>query len=583
MAIIQISKIQVRQGNLVDIPQLSPGEFGWADDQRRLFIGNDSTRPGDPPAPVPNNTEVLTVYSPISGTNVVGNITASGANGDIQYNSNGVMTGANAINITPFTRVQTNDSYIVDLQESEFYVLDTANIHVGVGNIKIGGGTNGQVLSTDGTGNLSWVAGGNGGGGNGVPGGSNSQVQFNNAGAFDGSANFTYNNSSNILTVTNLESANITATTGFTGPLLTNAQPNVTSVGTLTGLTVANSGVVNFTNTSNVALGAAGNLRITGGSAGQFLQYAAGGNTQWSSLSTATSGQIVFSNGASLVGSSTFNYDPTNSRLTVGTNATSGFGSLILQNGASSTTITLDAPSGTVSSNDVDCANITVDNVVSSGNTINVTAYSTTTQMSVVGLNANPSAANTITLTATNGVYTSGTLQVGIQSNLSTYADTVRIGPGYLTVGNTTGTPAANSGEIWASGTITASHADLGEYYHSDEHYEPGTVLDFGGVQEVTLSNSDMSQRVAGVVSTDPAYVMNGAIKDDIKSVILALQGRVPTMVTGYVHKGDMMVSAGNGYARSEASPVIGSVIGKALEDKNYAEPGVIEVVIGRL
>jgi hypothetical protein len=63
--------------------------------------------------------------------------------------------------------------------------------------------------------------------------------------------------------------------------------------------------------------------------------------------------------------------------------------------------------------------------------------------------------------------------------------------------------------------------------------------------------------------------------------VALALQGRVPTKVRGTIHKGDMLVSAGEGYARAEQLPQIGTVIGKALEDFTE-DRGVIEVVVGR-
>jgi hypothetical protein len=64
--------------------------------------------------------------------------------------------------------------------------------------------------------------------------------------------------------------------------------------------------------------------------------------------------------------------------------------------------------------------------------------------------------------------------------------------------------------------------------------------------------------------------------------VEVALLGRVPCKVVGPVAKGDMMVSAGNGRARAEANPKLGSVIGKALENFSGSE-GVIEVVVGRL
>jgi hypothetical protein len=76
-----------------------------------------------------------------------------------------------------------------------------------ISNVKITGGLNGYVLQTDGTGNLSWTAGG--GGGNGTPGGSNTQIQFNNAGTFGGTANLTYNSSNNTVNM----SGNLVANT----------------------------------------------------------------------------------------------------------------------------------------------------------------------------------------------------------------------------------------------------------------------------------------------------------------------------------------------------------------------------------
>ena len=144
-------------------------------------------------------------------------------------------------------------------------------------------------------------------------------------------------------------------------------------------------------------------------------------------------------------------------------------------------------------------------------------------------------------------------------------------------------------GNIGASGatfntaflkSTSAQYADVAENYLSDADYEAGTVLDFGGAQEVTLSDSDMSRRLAGVVSTQPAYLMNGGLEGD-NIITLALLGRVPCKVRGPIQKGDMLVSAGEGYARAENLPQVGTVIGKALEDFN-GDHGVIEVVVGR-
>jgi hypothetical protein len=119
----------------------------------------------------------------------------------------------------------------------------------------------------------------------------------------------------------------------------------------------------------------------------------------------------------------------------------------------------------------------------------------------------------------------------------------------------------------------------LAENYVGDQTYEPGTVVHFGGEQEVTVCDADMCTRVAGVVSTNPAYLMNTTQPGE-HIVPVALTGRVPTKVTGTVSKGDMMVSAGNGRARAETNPRVGSVIGKALA--NSEGDAVIEVVIGK-
>lgn len=135
----------------------------------------------------------------------------------------------------------------------------------------------------------------------------------------------------------------------------------------------------------------------------------------------------------------------------------------------------------------------------------------------------------------------------------------------------------------FSAGTITAlatsaQYADLAEKYAADADYAPGTVVMFGGDAEVTECGEDHCRKVAGVVSANPAYLMNS----DADGVAVALQGRVPCKVTGPVSKGDMMVSAGNGMARAEADPKMGAVIGKALADHEGGE-GVIEVVVGRM
>jgi hypothetical protein len=130
-------------------------------------------------------------------------------------------------------------------------------------------------------------------------------------------------------------------------------------------------------------------------------------------------------------------------------------------------------------------------------------------------------------------------------------------------------------------GTATsAQYADLAEKYVADANYEAGTVLEFGGEFEVTLAE-DGTARLAGVVSTDPAYLMNSECVGEY-TVALALQGRVPCKVRGKIQKGDMLMSGGGGYARKATNPQIGTIIGKALADFDGVS-GVIEVAVGRV
>jgi len=154
-----------------------------------------------------------------------------------------------------------------------------------------------------------------------------------------------------------------------------------------------------------------------------------------------------------------------------------------------------------------------------------------------------------------------------------------------LTTTLTTGSSVTTGSMVgtWQLGTgstLQATWADLAEKYSADADYEPGTVLEFGGKNEVTIAE-DSTRRVAGVVSTNPAYVMNIECAGD-HVVTIAMTGRVPCKVRGKIQKGDMMVAAGNGYARAEFNPIYGSVIGKSLEDFDGIE-GIIEVVVGKL
>jgi hypothetical protein len=127
--------------------------------------------------------------------------------------------------------------------------------------------------------------------------------------------------------------------------------------------------------------------------------------------------------------------------------------------------------------------------------------------------------------------------------------------------------------------STSAQYADLAEKYTTDADYEPGTVVMFNGDPEVTICDQEMCTKVAGVISENPAYLMNASLTDS--AAVVALMGRVKVKVKGTVEPGDMLVSAGNGFARAENNPALGSVIGKALSSHSESE-GTIEMVVGR-
>jgi filamentous hemagglutinin len=172
------------------------------------------------------------------------------------------------------------------------------------------------------------------------------------------------------------------------------------------------------------------------------------------------------------------------------------------------------------------------------------------------------------------GTITGGNLTTTGNASLGNLITTVITTGANITAGTITGNWSLSAGS-----RLQSTYADLAEYYEADVLYEPGTVLAFGGDKEVTIAE-DGTTRVAGVVSTNPAYAMNQCCKGF--AVAIALQGRVPCKVRGTVRKGDMMVSGGNGFARPWNNPQMGMVIGKALEDFDGIE-GVIEVAVGRL
>ena len=123
-------------------------------------------------------------------------------------------------------------------------------------------------------------------------------------------------------------------------------------------------------------------------------------------------------------------------------------------------------------------------------------------------------------------------------------------------------------------------YADLAERYEADAIYEPGTVLVIGGSKEVTTTTKYADTRVAGIVSKNPAYMMNSEAGTDETHPYIALKGRVPCKVVGSILKGDLLVTSTRlGHAEKANGFLSGAIIGKALED-NFEGSAVIEVLV---
>ena len=149
-----------------------------------------------------------------------------------------------------------------------------------------------------------------------------------------------------------------------------------------------------------------------------------------------------------------------------------------------------------------------------------------------------------------------------------------------LYVGENITTSANVIGNYFEGTATSAQYADLAEIYSSDADYEPGTVVKLGGKAEVTQTTSFNDPEVFGVVSTNPAYLMNS----EAEGVAVALTGRVPVKVEGRIKKGERLVSGSKpGFAKAlmKNEYDMRCIIGRALEDKETFDDDIVEVVIG--
>ena len=340
------------------------------------------------------------------------------------------------------------------------------------------------------------------------------------------------------------------------------AQPNITSLGSLTTLTVVGNASAGNITTSG-SLGVTGNL--VAGNINTAGTFSLAGNVTASQFNGSGAGLSSIP-AANITGS-------VPSATTAGTVTTAAQPNITSVGNLTSVSVIGNVNTGNLITGGLISAtgNITAGNILGGAN-VNATTHTGAT----ASLTGNVTAGNLITggLISATGNITAG--------NLSVANGTVSLNNIVNNGANATGNIGSSTGyfnRVFATAT-TALYADLAEYYRADQMYDPGTVLVFDGEDEVTQSHTDNDHRVAGVVSTDPAYVMNAALPGP-HTVAVALQGRVPVKVFGPVHKGDLMVAAVDGHAQANNQARAGTILGKSLE--NFLEhSGVIEIAVGR-
>jgi len=408
----------------------------------------------------------------------------------------------------------------------------------------------------------------------------------------------------------NVTAGNVTATLygSYYGTVQTAVQPNITSLGTLTGLTV--SGPI-YGNLQATAIGVtgitAGTITTTGltvGAAGIATSANATISINNVTTNTVTStGQITAGNIVTTKGLYWANGIPFMSSTYSNANVTAYIP-------VDATITALQANIGAYET----WANIQLTGGSTQGLSANLGAYQTYANTNVQSTSANLGAyqtyanANAATQTTTSNSLRANitaanvniaTLQTQVYANanvaayLPIYAGNINSGnivaTGNITVSNSI-IPSANltvnigSPTAWFNnfyGTaVHAQYADLAEIYTSDAEYEPGTVVVFGGDAEITITTQFADVGVAGVISTNPAYLMNGSES----GLPVALRGRVPVKVIGPVAKGDLLVTAEQnpGYATSigKSKDEAQAVFAKAIETNTESGAKVITAVI---
>ena len=348
----------------------------------------------------------------------------------------------------------------------------------------------------------------------------------------------------------------------LTGTLSTASQPNVTAVGTLTGLTVSGATTAAAITSSGTIIASTLNAGTIGNS----------GAVLYGTLNSSSASQpnITTLAGVTSIGTSGVTTTAAGNFTITGCLTVNG----------TTTTINNTVYETTEYVSTVDATTLRAVTIGNSGAVLYGTLNSSSASqpnITTLGGVTSIGASGSTTLT--------GTLQTASQTNITAVGTLAGLTVSAAIVPNANASVNLGSTSAWWNnfyGTaVHALYADLAENYQADKFYNPGTVLMFGGSAEVMVADADTT-RVAGVVSTNPATLMNGGLTGQYVTP-LALMGRVPCQVIGPVQAGDLMVSAGFGYAKTNNSATVGQVIGKALQAFPVAGKGVIEVVVGRV
>lgn len=180
---------------------------------------------------------------------------------------------------------------------------------------------------------------------------------------------------------------------------------------------------------------------------------------------------------------------------------------------------------------------------------------------------------STGTVTVTGNLIPTANITYDLGNSVNRWRDLYLSGStltlGNIVIKNTTANVAGFFGPDGTTpATISANYADLAEKFAADAEYDPGTVLKFGGTQQVTLADVYADYQAAGIVTTNPAFLMDSGMAGQTAS--LALAGKVPCFVIGPVSKGDLLTTAdhpGHACRLTEKDWRPGCVIAKSLED----------------